>query len=127
VNRALGVTSTRMPSAATIKVEKPRVIRRAVAPASAAEDRTAVLAVEEVMEEGITNLKIRAIARNFGYFEMEKNDMRRRKLSFKHYRWGAVIRSAMASVILTGCIPSNSVAQKKARERSRRRKMLAAP
>jgi hypothetical protein len=39
--------------------------------------------------------------------------MRRRKLSFKHYRWGAFIRFAMASVILTGCIPSNSGAQEK--------------
>ena len=39
--------------------------------------------------------------------------MRRRKLSFNHDRWGAFIRFAMASVILTGCIPSNSVAQEK--------------
>jgi hypothetical protein len=55
VNRALRVTSTRMPSAATIMVEKPGVIRRAVAPASAAEGRTAVSAVEEAMEADITN------------------------------------------------------------------------
>jgi hypothetical protein len=40
---------------------------------------------------------------------MEKTHMRRRKLSFKH----AFIRLAMASVILTGCILSNSVAQEK--------------
>jgi hypothetical protein len=39
--------------------------------------------------------------------------MRRRKLNFKHYRGGAFIRFAMASVILTGCIPSNSAAQEK--------------
>jgi hypothetical protein len=52
VNRALRVTSTRMPSAVTIMAEKPGVIRRAVAPASAAEDRTAV---EEAMEADITN------------------------------------------------------------------------
>jgi hypothetical protein len=38
-----------------IMVEKPGVIRRAVAPASAAEDRTAVSAVEGVMEEDIAN------------------------------------------------------------------------
>jgi hypothetical protein len=39
--------------------------------------------------------------------------MRRTNLSFKDYRWGALIRFAMASVILTGCVPSSSVAQEK--------------
>ena len=39
--------------------------------------------------------------------------MRRRKLSFKYYRWSAFIKFAMASVILTGCVPSNSAAQEK--------------
>jgi hypothetical protein len=37
--------------------------------------------------------------------------MRRRKLRFKHYCWGAFIRFAMASLILTECIPASSVAQ----------------
>jgi hypothetical protein len=44
---------------------------------------------------------------------MEKSHMRRTNLSFKDYRWGALIRFAMASVILTGCVPSSSVAQEK--------------
>jgi hypothetical protein len=44
---------------------------------------------------------------------MEESHMRRRKLSFKHYRWGALIKFAMVVLMSTAYIPASTGAQEK--------------
>src|SRR5271169_195478 len=44
---------------------------------------------------------------------MEKREMRRIKLDFKHSLWGGLIKVAMAAIILTVCLSGSSKAQEK--------------